>query len=168
MKPCLHVYTGDGKGKTTAAVGLAARFSSHGGSVLFLQFMKGAESGECASLRALGCKVFRLSEDFGFYPNLSNPERVLLEHNHMLAMAYDFMQKENALLVLDESISAFALSLFDREKFLSLLQNRTCEIVCTGRDAPPEILALSDYVTEMRCIRHPFLEGLAARPGIEF
>ena len=168
LKPCLHIYTGDGKGKTTAAVGLAARFISYGGPVLFLQFMKGAESGECASLRALGCEVCRLSKDFGFYPNLSDPALVYKEHTRMLSTALEFMQKENALLVLDESISAYALSLLDREEFLAILQNRKCEMVCTGRDVPPELLSLADYITEMKCIRHPYENGLSARCGVEF
>ena len=86
----------------------------------------------------------------------------------MLSTALEFMLKENALLVLDESISAYALSLLDREEFLAILQNRKCEMVCTGRDVPPELLSLADYITEMKCIRHPYENGLPARCGVEF
>ena len=168
MKTCLHVYTGDGKGKTTAALGLATRFLGHGGRVLFMQFMKGAESGECASLEKLGASVRRLSKDYGFYPHLSDVDSLTEEHNRMLSEAESFSKEASVLLILDESISAYALSLFDCARFLSILQNRKCEIACTGRNAPPEILALSDYATEMRCLYHPYDKGLPARKGIEF
>ncbi len=168
LKTCLHIYTGNGKGKTTAATGLAARFIAYGGEVMCIQFMKGSESGECASLKALGARVHRLSENFGFYPHFSAPERVLEEHGRLLALAKEFSQKENALLILDESISAYSLSLLDRAEFLSILKGRKCEMVCTGRDVPPELLSLADYITEMKCIRHPYENGLPARCGVEF
>ncbi len=168
MKNCLHIYTGDGKGKTTAAVGLTVRFLAHGSAVLFLQFMKGAPSGEITVLEKLGVPVLRLSKNYGFYPNFSDIDAVQEEHNRMLSAAEKFIKGGGGLLVLDESLSAYTLSLVSGNRFLKLLQSKSCEIICTGRNAPAEITDLADYITEMRSVRHPFEKGILARPGIEF
>ncbi len=167
MQNCLHIYTGDGKGKTTAAMGLCARFISYGGPVLILQFMKGSPSGEISSFEKLGASVFRLKQDYGFYP-YQDADAVIKEHNQLLDRAEAFSESSGGLLILDESISAYNLSLLHRDRFLKLLQQKQCETVCTGRNVPAEIATHADYITEMLAIRHPFSQGLDARPGIEY
>lgn len=168
MQSCLHIYTGDGKGKTTAALGLCTRFLGYGGSVLILQFMKGSPSGETRSLEKLGASVCRLSKNYGFYPFGDDTTAITEEHNRLLTKAARFSETPGGLLILDESISAYNLSLLSRPLFLSLLKNANCEIVCTGRDVPDEITALAQYITEMKAVRHPFNNGIAARQGIEY
>lgn len=167
MKHCLHIYTGDGKGKTTAAVGLATRYLGHGGSVLFLQFMKGRESGEVSALTSLGAEVRRLSKDYGFFP-FPDADAILAEHTHLLDEAALFAKEKGGLLILDEIISAYTHALLPKEAVLSLLAEKPCEIICTGRDVPEELLRHADYVTEMCARRHPYETGLCARRGIEF
>ncbi len=167
MKHCLHIYTGDGKGKTTAAVGLATRYLGHGGSVLFLQFMKGRESGEVSALNSLGAEVHRLSKDYGFFP-YPDADAVIAEHANLLDRAIKFAKEKGGLLILDEIISAYVHALLPKEAVLSLLLEKPCEIICTGRNAPDDLLRHADYVTEMCARRHPFEAGLCQRRGIEF
>ncbi len=167
MKNCLHIYSGDGKGKTSAAVGLAVRFLSYGGRVLFVQFMKGSESGEVTSLQDLGASVCRLSHDYGFYP-YKDAGGVMEEHDRLLAEAERFAQNGDGLLILDEGLTAYALSLLSRSRFLRLLTEKNCEIVCTGHKDVQELAEIADYRTEMRALAHPYEKGLCARRGIEF
>ncbi|MBE7024835.1 MAG: cob(I)yrinic acid a,c-diamide adenosyltransferase [Ruminococcaceae bacterium] len=167
MTNCLHIYTGDGKGKTTACMGLALRFLSGGGRVLILQFMKGSPSGEIPLLEKLGASVKRLSKNYGFYP-FKQTSAVIEEHNRLMSEALSFAQKGEGLLILDEIISAYSLSLLCRSQLLELLRHKNCEIVCTGRNAPPELIKLADYITEMKNVRHPYASGLGARKGIEY
>lgn len=119
MENFLHVYTGDGKGKTTAAIGLALRYLGHGGSVMLIQFMKGSSSGEILLLEKAGATIHRLSKDFGFYP-FTDKEKVIKEHQAMLTIAKNFSTQKSGLLILDECISAYYLSLVDRCDLLAL------------------------------------------------
>ncbi|NTU88910.1 MAG: cob(I)yrinic acid a,c-diamide adenosyltransferase [Actinobacteria bacterium] len=174
MKGLIHVYTGDGKGKTTAALGLALRFAGYGKRVLIIQFSKGRTCGE---LRSLGyvpnISVLRLKEEHKFFKSMSEDERakVRTEHDALLDVACKkARRKECDLLVLDEVISAYNHDLLDREFLDSLIEDKPeeLELVLTGRNAPQEFIDVADYVTEMRKIKHPYDQGFFAREGVEF
>jgi len=169
----IQVYTGDGKGKTTAALGLAFRALGRGLKVKIIQFMKPPDSsGEhfLASeldgrleIVAAGRKGFV----FGREPD---PEDVRLA-GEGLRRASEFLAGGGVdLLILDEINVALELGLVELEAVLSLLDRRPpeVEIVLTGRGAPAEILDRADLVTEMKMLKHPFEQGIAAREGIEF
>lgn len=172
VKGCLHVYCGDGKGKTTASVGLAVRAAGNGMKVLFCQCMKDGSSSEVEMLKKLGITYLCCTERFGFFWNMTG------EQKKAAACAYTGVFEEAAkkasgedydLLVIDEFMSAYNHGLIDQKKALDFLLHRPekLEVVLTGRDPGEEILKLADYVTEMRKVKHPFDEGIPARKGIE-
>jgi len=174
MKGLIHIYTGDGKGKTTAALGLALRAAGRGKRVLFVQFLKGSQTGELLSLKKLpNVTVLRPENDYGFYFQLSDAQKAALckEHERLLNAAFDAATLGTCdLLILDEVIPAYTLGALDRIKLLELVSHKPeeLELVLTGRDAPEELLQYADYITEMRCIRHPYEKGLPAREGVEY
>lgn len=164
----VHVYTGDGKGKTTAALGLALRASGAGLRVLVGQFAKGRECSELAALERLGVTVRRFGLPH-FLIGTPSPEdraaarRGLDEMRAVLAAgAYD-------LIILDEANIAIQFGLFSVNELLAALATRApqVEVVVTGRAAHPKLLECADLVTEMREIKHYFRDGVQARKGIE-
>ena len=167
----IHLYCGDGKGKTTAAAGLAARAAGSGMKVLFCQFFKDGSSSELESLRRLGIETRNPSAVFGLYKYMTEEQRKETReaHNELLygviadAGRYD-------LIVLDEAVSTYRYQMLDREKLISLLktEGQSREIVLTGRKPADELVEAADYVTEMKKIKHPFDGGLTARKGIEY
>jgi len=172
----LQVYTGDGKGKTTAAVGLALRALGAGLTVAFLQLFKGpVPSAEWALLGALGPRLWVkrfLHELTSFSLGQGEPadeDRAAAEaawrvaRETLLSGAWD-------VVVLDEVNNLLAAGLLPLDDFLAVLQARPShvEVVCTGRGAPPELLQAADLVTEMHEVKHPFESGVQARKGIEF
>jgi cob(I)alamin adenosyltransferase len=172
-KGYVHLYTGGGKGKTTAAVGLAARFLGAGGKVLFCQFLKGRPTGEIASLERLGAEVRRCKTGGKFYSQLNWEERQELGETHtaLLASAAEAAASgEYGLLVLDEVVDAMGLEVVTEEGVLALLAGRSpgVEVVLTGHYPAPEIVAAADYYTEFVRRQHPYQKGVAARAGIEF
>ena len=156
----IHIYCGDGKGKTTAAMGLAIRAAGRKKKVFITQFLKSGKSGELISLE-------KLDEYITFFPgkpvnkfvwNMNEEEKLQakIEHTKRFQEIKDIINKEEYdLLILDEIIE------FLRNKPKSL------EVVMTGRDPKDELVELSNYVTEMKCIKHPFKEGIPSRVGIE-
>ena len=174
MKGFIHIYTGDGKGKTTAALGLALRAAGRGKRVLFVQFLKGNQTGELASLAHIpNITMLRLEQDEGFFFQMDDTAktRVRAAHDRLLHLAFDFACSGTCdLLVLDEAIPAYTLGALDRIKLLELVSHKPedLELVLTGRDAPEELLQYADYITEMRCIRHPYEKELPAREGVEY
>lgn len=162
----VHVYTGDGKGKSTCAAGLAARCAGRGQKVAFFQFLKCEPSGECVSL-ADQISFYRLEEPFGFVFQMSDTEKETVKQNtRMLWDKACSMQCD--MLVLDELFGAISVGFVLEEELLSFLDNTSAEVVITGRDAPLKVLEKADYVTEMKCIKHPYDKGVSARCGIEF
>lgn len=171
MGSCVQVYTGDGKGKTTAAVGLAVRAAGQGLQVKFVQFLKGCEGGElrilagirnieCASFA--GCKTFfhLLTEDQKI-ELLDNAKRDIDRIQGWLGAA--------DLLILDEAMAAMACGILSMEQMLQIIDNRgSTEIVLTGRDAPEQIIARAHLVTQMQPLKHYYEQGLCARKGIEY
>lgn len=163
------VHTGDGKGKTTAALGLAIRAFGAGLKVLILQFIKGARrSGELEAFDALGIEVRQLGLGFITEENIAEQKqsaRTALEiaRQEILSGAWD-------LVILDEINYAVKFGLLDAEDILSLIKIRPPQLhlVFTGRDALSELIDAADLVTEMKLIKHPFKHGIKAQEGIEF
>ena len=163
----LHVITGNGKGKTTAAVGLAVRARGAGLSVLFFQFLKGRPTGETRPLEQLGIKTLR-GNTVKFLPELSVPERadyIASERERFLCTADLF--PEFGMVVLDEAAAAVSCKIITAGELLHALPP-SIECVLTGRDFPPEILEKADYISDIQCVRHPYERGVSARKGIEF
>lgn len=169
----LHVYTGEGKGKTTAAVGLSVRAVGSGKRVVFAQFMKGAATGELAGMqRCPAIELFRCEEAFPFYGKMDEEEkkRQTRCHNKILEQALARVEAACDMVILDEVTYACRWALLDEallKRLLDTARGRT-EVVCTGRDAPRWLLDRADYITEMQSVRHPFEKGVRAREGIEY
>jgi cob(I)alamin adenosyltransferase len=165
-----QVYTGDGKGKTTAALGLALRASGAGLRVGFIQFLKG--DADCGEHRFVAKHApFEI-----FQPN---PGNCLVQSNAELqqvtgetyALAEEKLTSgDYEVVILDEILIAVGRGLLSAEAVLKLIRQRppAVELVLTGRGAPPEITAAADLVTEMRAVKHPYDRGITARRGIEF
>lgn len=179
----IHIYCGDGKGKTTAAVGLAVRAAAHGLHVHFVQFMKPGDAVELDSLESLGVHVTRVVQDkFSFQmteaersaARAKNDEALEMVLSHISAGATRETGDECAapcdLLVFDEAIGACDAGLLSEDMLRDLMETKPegLELVLTGRNPKPFMLELADYVTEMTCRKHPFEQGIAAREGVEY
>ena len=168
-KGLVHLYWGEGKGKTTAAMGLALRALGHGLRVTVVQFLKDGCSGELTPLRELGAAVYSGMESAGFVFQMSGEEKASLREQRGLLLK-KAMEEPCGLLILDEACAAWNLNMVDRE----LLQNAVLhkpaeqELAMTGRDPAPWMLDAADYITEMCCRRHPYEKGIPARKGVEF
>ena len=172
MTGLIHIYCGDGKGKTTAALGLAIRAAGSGRRVLLLQFLKDGKSSEFASLEKVpGIETVPQTRTFGFSWTLTPEEKAeakryytgLLEAAFSRASGFD-------LLVLDEAMGACSAGMLEEARLLELLEGRPeeLEVVLTGRGPSQAFLEKADYVTEMKLVKHPFERGIPARPGIEY
>lgn len=165
----LHLYYGDGKGKTTAATGLALRALGHGKRVVIVQFLKGNKSGEVALLEQLGAKIYRGKAGQKFVFQMTEAEKAATRElqNQNLRAA---LEQPVDLLVLDEAGSAWELNMVDRELLKNAVLNRSASLECvlTAHKAPEWMLDAADYITEMQCRRHPYQKGVAAREGIEY
>ncbi len=168
----VQVYTGDGKGKTTAALGLTLRIAGHGGKVAFIQFMKGWDFyGEIAGLALLpGVRHERTGTPDYVYRGKEQPVDVD-EAKRGLKLAEDFLASgDYDLVVLDEINIAVDFGLVDVDAVVGAVKTRPShvEVLMTGRSAPKEFLDMADLVTEMKEIRHPYNRGLASRRGSDF
>ena len=168
----IHLDHGDGKGKTTAAAGLALRAAGAGMRVLFLQFFKDGSSSEVGVLSKLENVTFRVPPVYhGRYKRMTAAEKRETADCYK-AFLDEIIEKagDYDLIVLDEAVSAYNYGLFSRERLLGFLESERekREIVLTGRDPAPELEAAADYVTRMAKEKHPFDRGIAARKGIEF
>jgi cob(I)alamin adenosyltransferase len=166
----IHIYTGDGKGKTSAAMGLAIRAAGRGKKVVIVQFMKGRSTGELFSLaRIPGVTVLRFEQNYGFFPNAGEEIRAKLtdQNNSNLREALNI---PGDMLILDEVFSAYVLGAVDRTMIddLVLGSQEKPELVLTGRDPPQHIIDAADYVSEIRKLKHPYDRGVKAREGIEY
>lgn len=168
----IHIYFGDGKGKTTAAVGQAVRAAGHGFRVLFFQFLKDNSSNERKILEQISnitCLPGR--EQVKFVSRMNGDEKAELLHynNKALDEIVKFCSPFD-LLVMDEALCAVGLKVLSEEKLISFLQHkpRGLEIVLTGHQASDRMKEIADYATEMHKIKHPYDLGKLAREGIEF
>jgi len=170
MQGLIQVYTGDGKGKTTAALGLALRAAGAGLKVFIGQFVKGAEYSEIKALRQLAPGI--AIKQYGrrcFIKDKPDEEDIRLAQNGLGEMESVIQSGDYDLVILDEANIAVYYNLFSVDELLKVVQNRPkqVEIVITGRNADPRIIAAADLVTEMREIKHYYQKGIAARLGIE-
>lgn len=165
----LHLYWGDGKGKTTAAMGLALRALGSGKRVVIVQFLKGGKSGEIPLLEQLGAKIYRGKAGQKFVFQMNDAEKAATRElqNANLRVA---QQEPADLLILDEAGSAWELDMVDKELLKAVVLERPAEQECvlTAHGAPDWMLEAADYSTEMKCHRHPYQKGIAAREGIEY
>ncbi|QOX63585.1 cob(I)yrinic acid a,c-diamide adenosyltransferase [Anoxybacterium hadale] len=169
----IHLYYGDGKGKTTAALGLAARAAGSGMRVVILQFLKNQETGELAVLRSIpGIIVLRGKDGAGFSFTMTEEEKIKTReiHDENLALVRELAEKGDCdLLILDEAIGACARNLLDSKQLEHFIRNKPhqMEVVLTGRKPAQWMLDCADYASEIRKIKHPFDKGIPARRGIE-
>lgn len=170
---CIHIYCGDGKGKSTAAMGLTIRAAGSGNKVVLTQFMKSGSSSEFKVLENLPqVKIFKCTKNFGFLWNMSEEKKAEAKQAYtelFEQVAKAAVEEEAFLLVMDEFMSAYNYGMLDKEKALSFLKNKpeTLEVVLTGRDPAPELVELADYVSEICKRKHPYDQGIPARKGIE-
>jgi cob(I)alamin adenosyltransferase len=174
VKGLIHVYTGDGKGKTTAAIGLAVRAAGHDRKVLLLQFLKGAspDSGEIIALKKLGIKVIRFRDQVSplFDPGV-DISRLKGAVNRSIETAIEEIKSGlYDVVILDEfnNLLGGGLSEMDDVERIVRAKPEGLELVFTGRNAPDELLDLADYVTKVLMVKHPFKNDVRARKGIEF
>jgi cob(I)alamin adenosyltransferase len=170
-KGYIHLYTGDGKGKTTAAFGLALRASGAGLRVYIAQFTKGSDSGEVRALRNYSRAI--IIRQFGarsFIKRLPTKNDRILAANGLAEVSAIIAAGRHDIVILDEICVALRLGLVPLEQVLDMLKKRPghVEIILTGRNAPRALVDAADLVTEMREIRHYFQKGVRARRGIEF
>ena len=168
-KGLVHLYCGDGKGKTTAAMGLALRALGQGMRVVVVQFLKNGTSGELEPLKKLGAAVYsgQPGAKFTFQMNAEEKAQATKENNARVAEA---LQQPCDLLILDEICAARNSGMVDEAlaKQAVLERPRHREVVLTGRNPEAWMVEAADYITEMQPRRHPYEQGIPARKGIEF
>ena len=168
-KGLVHLYWGNGKGKTTAAMGVALRSLAAGKRVVIVQFLKGQESGEIKLLSQLGAKIFRGKSGQKFVFQMTEQEkaetRKTQEENLLAAL-----REPADLLILDEACAALKLSMVDEAllKRAALERPESQELILTGREPADWMEEAADYSTEMHCWRHPYEKGITAREGVEY
>lgn len=173
MTGLIHVYEGDGKGKTTAAVGLAVRCAGSGRKVLFSQFLKSDTSNELKVLRNIeNIELYTKKSNFGFTFNMTDEEKILAKDfftNHLKEIIHLAIDKQFDMVVMDEIIDAYNLNMVEHDVLTDFLKSRpkNLEVVMTGRNPKDEIVELADYLTHFQKVKHPFDKGIRARVGIE-
>lgn len=172
----VQIYTGEGKGKTTAAIGQAIRARGRGLRILFIQFLKAKEgSGEIPLLEKLGIKVICKGEkDKWIFPDRLKEEekkKIRLEWTHFLdEISYQVREEKYDLVIFDEINVALYYGLIDKNRLIDFMRRKptSLEIILTGRHASPELIELAHLVSEIKSIKHPFDAGMKARRGIEY
>jgi len=170
----VHVYTGDGKGKTTAALGVALRALGWGARVCVVQFVKGyPDIGEAHFARLLPDRFVLRQFAIDLSKNIDDAK--VLERRAAARKALDYAASVVAggdydVVVLDEVNVAVRYGLIDAAALLAILRERPphVEVILTGRGAPPEIIEAADYVTKMLPAKHPYHKGTPARKGIDY
>lgn len=166
----LHLYCGNGKGKTTAAMGLALRAAGRGKRVVIAQFLKGSDSGERLAFSHLPqVTLLPVPDTVKFSFRMTDEERQAEAQRYQQLLRLVRQEAHNCfLLVLDEACAAVNTGLLPLDDLLSCLDSLNCEVVLTGRDPAQELVDRADYITSMEAVRHPFTQGVTAREGIEF
>jgi cob(I)alamin adenosyltransferase len=174
-KGLLVVITGDGKGKTTTALGIAVRACGHDMKVCIIQFMKGdLYAGEWDGIKKMNCQIELFATGKGFCGIQGNPypykehrknaqEAIQIVHQKMESDPPD-------ILILDEINNALHLKLVDLDQVLKIIERKPPQIhlVLTGRNAHPRIIDLADTVTEMMEVKHAYRKGIEPQPGIDY
>jgi cob(I)alamin adenosyltransferase len=170
MRGYIHVYTGNGKGKTTAALGLAIRAAGAGLKVYIAQFIKRGQSSEIKGLSRLSDKI--TIEQFGcgrFITGRPSNEDLDAARRGLNKISAILKAGKHSVVILDEANVAVSLNLFTENELLEIIDHKpdNVEIIITGRGAGPRIIEAADLVTEMKEIKHYFKNGVEARVGIE-
>ena len=168
----IFVYTGNGKGKTTAAIGQAIRMIGYGKKVLMVQFIKSSKWPSGEEKAALSFQPFFKIKKFGkgFVLLKSN----LQKHKEAAKKGWEYAKKDIEsgkwdLVILDEINTAVGLQLLKISAIINFLKkNKDSFIILTGRNAPKEFIEIADLATEMKEIRHPYQKGIAAKSGVEY
>ncbi len=174
MKGLIHIYEGNGKGKTTAAIGLSIRCAGSGGKVLFTQFLKNGSSSEANILRELENIEYRVvTESFGFVFQMSTETKLRAKeaYNGLLISSIKEVTLHNyRMLVLDEIIDAYHEEVIDRQLLLDFLRKKPeqLEIIMTGRNTDALLREQAHYISDIKKVKHPYESGTPARTGIEF
>jgi cob(I)alamin adenosyltransferase len=174
-KGLIVVITGNGKGKTTSALGMALRACGHGMRVCIIQFMKGdIYAGEWDGIKMMNCDIELHATGKGFCGILGNPYP-WAEHRDNADDAIDLAREKMAsgafdLLILDEINNALKLKLVNLEQVMELLNAKPplMHLVLTGRDAHPDVIELADTVSEVNEIKHAYRKGIDPQPGIDY
>ncbi len=170
----VHVYCGDGKGKTTAATGLAVRALGSGKKVLFVQFFKNGDSAEISVLKTHPNLCYLKTEQpYRRFALMSDAEKIAANDGyHALLLGAIAQADAFDMVVLDEAISCYNHNFLEKEALCLFLQqgsgNVDFEIVLTGRNPTQELVEIADYVSDIQKIKHPFDKAIKARKGIEF
>jgi len=170
----VHVKCGDGSGKTTSSIGLIMRAVGHGRRVMLVQFLKNGLSGELNALRTLpGIHVLSGPENTRFTNVMNDLERTAARTTYQRYLDVAVRTAKSGkidLLVLDEIMGAIQTSMIDEQAVLDFLDSKPddVEVVLTGRDPSAAILERADYISDIRCLRHPYMKGIPAREGIEY
>lgn len=174
MVGLVHIYCGTGKGKTTAAMGLALRCAGYGGRVLLMQFMKRDNSGErriLAQLPQVTLWETYPAAKFSFQMNATECAQAAAWYTAQFQQIVKVIQQGGyRMLVLDELLSCIRCGFLDESLVVNFLQQKPeeLEVVITGRDLSEKLVTQADYVTEMTKWKHPYDQGIPARQGVEF
>ncbi len=177
MKGLIHIYCGDGKGKSTAAAGLAVRAAGRGLKVLMARFLKTDDSGEVAVLQGIpGITLIPCDRVFGFTFRMTPEEKkeaaAYYQQKFLDACRQAQMVGEGQidLLILDEIMAAITTGMVEEAAVVRFLEQKPehLEVVLTGRNPSKGLVELADYVSEIQAVKHPFTEGVMARAGIEY
>ncbi len=169
----VHLYFGDGKGKTTAAIGLGVRACGRGKKILLVQFLKGNDSGEILFLECNSSfKILKDKPIKKFIPYMTAQEKkeAIVSQHELFKMAIEELKSEQyELVILDELIDIINEGILTLEELKDFLNTRpqSLEVVITGHNPKEELFALCDYVTEIKKIKHPYDKGIGGRIGIE-
>lgn len=170
----IHIYCGDGKGKTTAAMGLGIRCAGREKKVILTQFLKDNNTGELLSIEKIGdnFQVIKGEPVKKFFKFMTKEEQVHTREEHEKRFKYVTLKaiKENFdILILDEIIAATNLNLVPLNDVINFLKNKPkgLEVVLTGRNPDERLIELADYVSEIKAIKHPYEKGINSRIGIE-
>ncbi len=174
MKRLVHIYTGDGKGKTTAAVGLGIRAYGRGFKVLMVQFLKGADTGEIHTLKKLEPEFMlhrgKEIKKFTWNMNAEEVRETARAQQDIFNYAVDAAMCGGwDMVILDEILGAVGTGMIDLKEVVNFIKDKpdSFELVLTGRNAPAELVELADYVSEIKAVKHPMEKGIPAREGIE-
>jgi cob(I)alamin adenosyltransferase len=170
----VHLYTGTGKGKTTASVGLAARALGQGFTVVYAHFMKRPELygyHEIDSLKKLGATVMGFTDGHPNFNKSLTPEELKKQVAEALVYLSGYcLTSAPDLLIMDEILICVRDGFLDEADLISFIESKpeTTELVLTGRGATPGLIEKANYVSEINKIKHPYDDGIASRKGIEF
>ncbi len=174
MKGCIHIYCGDGKGKTSAAIGLAVRAAGRGRRVLIARFLKTDDSGEVPVLGGIdGITVVPCERTFGFVFRMTEEEKEEAAgyfQARFLNLCEMAVREQYDVVIFDELMASCNYHMVKETDVLQFLSQKPeeMEVVMTGRDPSEALVKAADYVSEIHMVKHPFTEGIPAREGIEY